>query len=173
MPTHADTVRAMPARRPRKPGPKKGAANAGRPERPGQAVLQLRASAAAVAAFDTACEDVYHACRSDVLRWLLEDLAAGLVRLCETHLGRAKAALSELQALRLASDAELTLDIAGIDVVCDLRSRDVAAKLNDYPQEVADAYLTGMVREMADSLANQSNLGGLADAAQKIVKLVA
>lgn len=45
---------------------------------------------------------------------------------------------------------------------------EVAAKLHDYPQEVADAYLTGMVREMADSLANQSNLGGLADAAQKI-----
>lgn len=81
MPTHADTVRTMPARRPRKPGPKKGAANAGRPERPGQVVLQLRASAAAVAAFDAACEDVYRACRSDVLRWLLEDLASGHVAL--------------------------------------------------------------------------------------------
>ncbi len=45
---------------------------------------------------------------------------------------------------------------------------DVTSKLGDFPQEVADAYLTGMVREMSDSLANQSNLGGLADAAQKI-----
>jgi len=45
---------------------------------------------------------------------------------------------------------------------------DVTAKLQDYPQEIADSYLTGMVREMSDSLANQSNLGGLADAAQKI-----
>lgn len=45
---------------------------------------------------------------------------------------------------------------------------DVTSKLVEFPQEVADAYLTGMVREMSDSLANQSNLGGLADAAQKI-----
>lgn len=45
---------------------------------------------------------------------------------------------------------------------------EVTSKLTDYPQEIADSYLTGMVREMSDSLANQSNLGGLADAAQKI-----
>ncbi len=87
----------MPARRPRKPGPKKGAANAGRPERPGQAVLQIRASSFAVAAFDAACEDVYHACRSDVLRWLLEDLAAGYV------------ALPTLPATPLADEMRLTL----------------------------------------------------------------
>lgn len=86
----------MPTRKP-KPGPKKGAANAGRPERPGQAVLQLRASSSAVAAFDAACEDVYHACRSDVLRWLLEDLAAG------------HAQLPVLPAGALADEMRLTL----------------------------------------------------------------
>ena len=35
-------------------------------------------------------------------------------------------------------------------------------------EEVSSAYMTGMVRAMADSLANQTNLGGLADAANKI-----
>jgi hypothetical protein len=45
---------------------------------------------------------------------------------------------------------------------------DVVAHLHEYPQEIADNYLTGMVRHISDELANQRNLGGLADAADKI-----
>ena len=64
---------------PRKPGPAKGAANAGRPPRTGQVAVQLRASARAIETFDDACERLYKACRPDVLRWWIEDAAAGRV----------------------------------------------------------------------------------------------
>ena len=65
-------------RKPR-PGPAKGAPNAGRPTRPGQEAVQLRASARAIETFDEACERLYKACRPDVLRWWIEDAAAGRV----------------------------------------------------------------------------------------------
>lgn len=77
MPAAAATVPAMP-RKPR-PGPAKGAPNAGRPKRPGQVVVQVRASEQAFAAFDDACEQLFHACRTDVMRWWIEDAAAGRV----------------------------------------------------------------------------------------------
>lgn len=47
---------------------------------------------------------------------------------------------------------------------------DVVANLKDVPREVADNFLTGFVRAMADSIANQSNLGGLANAAGVIAR---
>lgn len=70
--------------------------------------------------------------------------AAGLVRLCETHLGRATAALSELQALRLASDAELTWEatLGRIDRV----SLEISMAAG-FPELMAVTHPDGAVRE--------------------------
>jgi len=64
----------------RAPGSRK-AGDHGRPPRPDQVVVQVRASAQALAAFDDACETIYRACRADVLRWWIEAVAADRVPL--------------------------------------------------------------------------------------------
>lgn len=94
---------------------------------------------------------------------IFNDLQAGLRQLDET---------TGLGAVREQSAIGFTAKSAfeegrkafrhGVDV------EDVMFNLKTADPEIQDAYLTGMVRSMSDALANQSNLGGLADAAKKI-----
>lgn len=96
---------------------------------------------------------------------LLQDLQEALRTTdFDTGLGKVRTQSSVGLTAKDAFDLGRDAFKRGIDI------EEVVGSLENTPQEVADAFTTGMVRSLADTLANQSNLGGLADAASAIAR---
>lgn len=96
---------------------------------------------------------------------LLQDLQEALRTTdFDTGLGAVRTQSSVGLTARDAFDMGRDAFKRGIDI------EEVIGSLQGRPTEVADAFTTGMVRALSDTLANQPNLGGLADAANAIAR---